>query len=85
MFIVTEYAALIKKNFLWLSLGSYQYSPGRVNELCVYFMMGAPEGSTESGSGEAGNPKPILTNIISLLLGEPSDHVYLYTVLLFQS
>ena len=36
-------------------------------------MMGAPEGLTESGSGEAGNPKLILTNIISLLLGEPSD------------
>ena len=36
-------------------------------------MMGAPEGLTESGSGEAGNPKPILTNIISLLLGEPPD------------
>ena len=36
-------------------------------------MIGAPEGLTESGSGEAGNPKPILTNFISLLLGEPSD------------
>ena len=42
--------------------------------MCVYFMIGAPEGSTESGSGEAWNPKPILTNIISLLLGEQSDH-----------
>ena len=41
--------------------------------MCVYFMMGAPEGLTESGSGEAGKPKPILTNIISRLLGEPSD------------
>ena len=27
-------------------------------------MMGAPEGSTENGSGEVGDPKPILTNII---------------------
>ena len=36
-------------------------------------MMGAPEGLNESVSGEAGNPKPILTNIITLLLGEPSD------------
>ena len=41
--------------------------------MCVYVMIGAPEGSRESGSGKAGNPKPILTNIISLLLGEPSD------------
>ena len=27
---------------------------GRVYGLCVYLMTGAPEGSTESGSGEAG-------------------------------
>ena len=65
-------ANYLKKQFLWLSLGSNQYSTGRVYELCVYFMMGAPEGSTESGSGEAVNRKPILTNI-SLLLGKPSD------------
>ena len=68
----TKFAGGIK-NFLWLSLGSYQYWARRVYDLCVYFMMGASEGLTESGSGEAKNPKPILTNIISLPLGEPSD------------
>ena len=26
----------------------------------VYFMMDAPEGSTESGSGEAGNLRPLV-------------------------
>ena len=64
---------LIKNKLFVASLCSNQYRPGRVYDLCVYFMMGAPKGSTESGSGEAGNPKPILTNIISLLLGEPPD------------
>ena len=34
------------KNFLWLSLGSYQYWARRVYDLCVYFMMGVSEGST---------------------------------------
>ena len=41
--------------FLWLFLGRNQYRAGSVYEFCVYYMTGAPEGSTESGSGEAGN------------------------------
>ena len=32
--------------FLWPSLGSNQYRAGRVFDLCVYYMKGAPEGST---------------------------------------
>ena len=36
---------IIKKNFLWLSLGRNQYWAGRVYDLCVYYMTGAPEGS----------------------------------------
>ena len=48
---------LFVKNFLWLSLGRVVTStvPGGFYDLCVYYMTGAPEGSTESGSGEAGN------------------------------
>ena len=30
-------------------MGSNQYWAGRVYDLCVYFMTGTPEGSTESG------------------------------------
>ena len=30
-------------------MGSAQYWAGRVYNLCVYFMTGTPEGSTESG------------------------------------
>ena len=41
----TKFAGGIK-NFLWLSLGSYQYWAQRVYDLCVYFMMGVSEGST---------------------------------------
>ena len=47
--------ALSLSNYLWLSLGSNQYRAGRVYDLCVYFMTGASESSTESGSGDAGN------------------------------
>ena len=43
---------LFKKNnktFCGFSMGSNQYWAGRVYDLCVYFMTGTPEGSTESG------------------------------------
>ena len=40
---------------IWLFLGNNQYWHGRVYVLCVYFMSGAPEGSSDSGSGEAGD------------------------------
>ena len=36
-------------------LGSNQYWARRVYGLCVYYMSGAPEISTDSGSGEAGD------------------------------
>ena len=40
--------------FWGFSLGSNQYPAGRVYDLRVYFMKGAPEGSTESGPGKLG-------------------------------
>ena len=46
---------LNKEKLLWVSLGRNQYWAGTVYDLCVYFMTRAPEGSTESVSGEAGN------------------------------
>ena len=36
------------KTFCGFSLGSNQYWAGRVYDLCVYYMTGTPEGSTES-------------------------------------
>ena len=38
-----------KKLLCGLSMGSNQHRAGRVYDLCVYFMTGTPEGSTESG------------------------------------
>ena len=35
-------------------MGSNQYWAGRVYDLCVYYMTGTPEGSTESGFMELG-------------------------------
>ena len=37
-----------KNTFCGFSMGSNQYWAVRVYKLCVYFMTGAPEGSTES-------------------------------------
>ena len=39
-------------------MGSNQYWAGRVYDLCVYFMRGTPEGSTESGFMEKPGIKP---------------------------
>ena len=39
---------VVFKTFCGFSMGSNQYWVGRVYDLCVYFMMGTPEGSTES-------------------------------------
>ena len=37
------------KTFCGFSMGRNQYWAGRVYDLCVYYMTGTPEGSTESG------------------------------------
>ena len=39
----------LKKTFCSFSMGRNQYWAGRVYDLCVYYMTGTPEGSTESG------------------------------------
>ena len=36
-------------SFCGFSMGRNQYRAGRVYDLCVYYMTGTPEGSTESG------------------------------------
>ena len=46
------------KHFCGFSMGSNQYWAGRVYDLCVYFMTGTPEGSTESGFMEKPGIKP---------------------------
>ena len=40
------------------AMGSNQYWAGRVYDLCVYYMTGTPEGSTESGFMEKPGIEP---------------------------
>ena len=47
-----------KKTFCGFSLGRNQYWVGRVYDLCVYYMTGTPEGSTESGFMEKPGIEP---------------------------
>ena len=49
------FTALEKKTFCGFSMGRNQNWAGRVYDLCVHYMTGTPEGSTESGFME----KPI--------------------------
>ena len=44
-----HFQSVKKKTFCGFSMGSNQYWAGTVYDLCVYFMTGTPEGSTESG------------------------------------
>ena len=45
-------------NFCGFSIGRNQYWAGRVYDLCVYYMTGTPEGSTESGFMERPGIEP---------------------------
>ena len=58
MFFHILYAYLKKKTFCGFSMGRNQYWAGRVYDLCVYYMMGTPEGSTESGFMEKPGIEP---------------------------
>ena len=44
--------------FCGFSMGRNQYWAGRVYNLCVYYMTGTPEGSTESGFMEKPGIEP---------------------------
>ena len=43
-----ELMSTLKKTFCGFSMGKNQYWARRVYDLCVYYMTGTPEGSTES-------------------------------------
>ena len=45
--------------FCGFSMGRNQYWAGRVYDLCVYYMTGTPEGSTESGFMEKSAIEPV--------------------------
>ena len=55
-----------KKTFCGFSMGRNQY--GRVYDLCVYYMTGTPEGSTESGFMEKPGIEPATPGLQGIAL-----------------
>ena len=49
-------------------MGSNQYWVGRFYDLCVYFMTGTPEGSTESGFMEKPGIEPVTLGLQGIAL-----------------
>ena len=54
--------------FCGFSMGRNQYWAGRVYDLCVYYMTGTPEGSTESGFMEKPGIKPATPGLQGIAL-----------------
>ena len=57
-----------KKLFFGFSMGRNQYWAGRVYDLCVYYMTGTPEGSTESGFMEKPGFEPATPGLQGIAL-----------------
>ena len=57
-----------KKTFCGFSMGRNQYWAGRVYDLCVYYMTGPPEGSTESGFMEKPGIEPATPGLQGIAL-----------------
>ena len=49
-------------------MGRNQYWAGKVYDLCVYYMTGTPEGSTESGFMEKPGIEPATTGLQGIAL-----------------
>ena len=54
--------------FCGFSMGRNQYWAGRVYDLCVYYMTGTPEGSTESGFMEKPGFEPATPGLQGIAL-----------------
>ena len=54
--------------FCDFSMGRNQYWAGRVYDLCVYYMTGTPEGSTESGFMEKPGIEPATPGLQGIAL-----------------
>ena len=57
-----------KKTFCGFSIGRNQYLAGRVYDLCVYYMTGTPEGSTEIGFMEKPGIEPATPGLQGIAL-----------------
>ena len=69
---LTQLAVIIlkkqKQTFCGFSMGRNQYWAGRVYDLCVYYMTGTPEGSTESGFMEKPGIEPATPGLQGIAL-----------------
>ena len=66
--IVIRLEAWLTKTFCGFSMGRNQYWAGRVYDLCVYYMTGTPEGSTESGFMEKPGIEPATPGLQGIAL-----------------
>ena len=57
-------------------MGSNQYWAARVYDLCVYFMAGTPEGSTESGFMEKPEIEPVTPGLQDIGLSPTSRRLH---------
>ena len=57
-----------KTTFCGFSMGRNQYWAGRVYDMCVYYMTGTPEGSTESGFMEKPGIEPVSPGLQGIAL-----------------
>ena len=69
-----RFYCIIKKTFCGFSMGSYQYWAGRVYDLCVNYMTGTPEGSTESGFMEKLGIEPATPGLQDIGLSPTPRH-----------
>ena len=76
---VTEKLGFFKdlKAFCGFSMGRNQYWAGRVYDLCVYYMTGTPEGSTESGFMEKPGIEPATPGLQDIALIHYTKIIYL--------
>ena len=67
----------VLKTFCGFSMGRNQYWAGRVYDLCVYYMTGTPEGSTESGFMEKPGIEPATPGLQGIALIHYTTGAYL--------
>ena len=65
-------------------MGRNQYWAGRVYDLCVYYMTGTPEGSTESGFMEKPGIEPATPGLQGIALIHYTTGYYIVLITLFQ-
>ena len=66
--ILAGFRPVVRKTFCGFSMGRNQSWARRVYDLCVYYMTGTPEGSTESGFMEKLGIEPVTPGLQGIAL-----------------